>query len=106
MQNTTFFENVIIITGASEGIGRELALQLADNRAWLTLAARDSNKLEDVATQCRQRGGKAIVVPTDITKQSQCENLIKCTVSEYGRINTLVNSAVYQCIPDLTHYRT
>jgi short-subunit dehydrogenase len=93
MQNKALFENVTIITGASEGIGRELALQLADQGAWLALAARDVNKLEDVASQCRQRGGRAISIPTDVTQKTQCEQLIERTVLEYGRIDTLVNSA-------------
>ncbi len=88
-----FNENVVVITGASSGIGRELALQLADQGAWLVLAARDKAKLEEVAAQCRHRGGKALVVPTDVAEQTQCQNLIACTVTEYGRIDTLVNNA-------------
>jgi short-subunit dehydrogenase len=93
MRKSTLFENVIIITGASVGIGCELALQLASKEAWLALAARNTEKLESVASQCRQRGSKAIVIPTDITKQSQCANLIERTVSEYGRIDTIINNA-------------
>jgi len=93
MPDTAFYENVTIITGASEGIGRELALQLADKGAWLALAARDASKLEDVAAQCIKRGARAIVVPTDVTQQSQCEQLIERTVSEYERIDTLINNA-------------
>ena len=93
MQNKTLLENVTIITGASVGIGRELALQLADKGAWLALVARDVKKLEDVASQCIQRGAKAIIIPTDITEQYQCEHLIESTVAEYGRIDTLINNA-------------
>jgi NADP-dependent 3-hydroxy acid dehydrogenase YdfG len=93
MQKSPLYENVIIVTGASSGIGRELALQLADKGAWLSLAARDVNKLQDVAAQCHQRGAKAIVVPTDVTKRSQCAHLIEQTVSEYKRIDTLINNA-------------
>jgi len=93
VRNSALFENVVIITGASMGIGRELALQLADKGAWLSLAARDANMLEYVAAQCRQRGAKAIVIPTDVTIQSQCSHLIERTVSEYGRIDTLINNA-------------
>jgi short-subunit dehydrogenase len=93
MKKSPLFENVTIITGASVGIGRGLALQLADEGAWLALAARDVNKLEDVADQCRQRGAKAVVIPTDVTKQSQCAHLIQSTISEYGRIDTLINNA-------------
>lgn len=86
-------DNVIIITGASSGIGRALAYQLADQGAWLTLAARNVSQLEEVAAQCRQRGGKALVVPTDVARRDQCKNLIERTVAQYGRIDTLINNA-------------
>ena len=87
-----FLNNVVIITGASSGIGRQLALQLADLGAWLSLAARNTKNLENVAKQCLQRGGKALVVPTDVSEQSQCQNLIESTVKAYGRIDTLINN--------------
>lgn len=94
MKNSQFSENVVIITGASAGIGRELSLQLADQGAWLSLAARDAEKLEDVAAQCRVRGsGKALAVPTDVAEKAQCKNLIEKTAAEYDRIDTLVNNA-------------
>ena len=93
MKETAFRENVVIITGASFGIGQQLALQLAGYGAWLALAARNAEKLEGVSKQCRQRGGKAIVIPTDISAQSQCQNLIERTIAEYGRIDTLINNA-------------
>lgn len=88
-----FKENVVVITGASTGIGRELAYQLADQGAWLALAARNMAQLQEVAAECRRRGGKAIAVATDVAQQSQCEALIKATIAEYGRIDTLVNNA-------------
>ncbi len=93
MRRTPFRQNVVIITGASSGLGRELALQLADQGAWLSLAARDKDALEDVAEQCRQRGARAIAVPTDVTEDLKCANLIERTVAEYGKIDTLVNNA-------------
>jgi short-subunit dehydrogenase len=89
----TFKENVVIVTGASSGIGRQLALQLADQGAWLSLAARRVDRLEAVAEQCRQRGGAALVIPTDVSHQKQCEELIHRTVDEYGRLDTLINDA-------------
>lgn len=95
MKSPVFFENVSIITGASSGIGEALALLLADQGAWLTLAARNAELLEDVAEKCRQRGGKAIAIPTDVAEKSQCKNLIDRTVEIYGRIDTLINNAGY-----------
>ena len=93
MNKLPFSENVVIITGASSGIGEHLALRLADQGAWLTLAARNAGQLEGVADQCRQRGGKAVAIPTDVAEQDQCKNLIERTMEEYGRIDTLVNNA-------------
>jgi len=93
MNNASFRENVVVITGASSGIGRELAFQLADQGAWLSLAARNAERLESAAAQCRERGGKALVVPTDVSQQGQCRNLIERTVAEYDRIDALINNA-------------
>jgi len=93
MSDQPFHENVVIITGASIGIGREMAYQLAEQGAWLVLAARDSVRLEEVSQKCRQSGGRALVVPTDVCQQEQCQQLIEKTVKEYGRIDTLVNNA-------------
>ena len=93
MGKTTFKDNVVIITGASSGIGRELACQLADQGAWLSLAARDAGRLQETAETCRKRGGRAISVQTDVSVQDDCHNLIECTIAEYGRIDTLVNNA-------------
>lgn len=93
MSATVLRENAVILTGASSGIGRALALQLAEQGAWLALAARDVNELEKVAKECRRYSGRAVVIPTDVTEPSQCHRLIERTVAEYGRIDTLVNNA-------------
>jgi short-subunit dehydrogenase len=93
MKNEPFRENVTVITGASYGIGRELALQLADQGAWLALAARSADKLEEISQQCVERGGKSVVFPTDVGEQDQCRNLIERAVAAYGRVDTLINNA-------------
>jgi short-subunit dehydrogenase len=93
MVKQAFFENVVIITGASTGIGRQLALYLAKQGAWLALAARNVEHLEEVSLNCQQLGGKVIIVPTDVAEKSQCQNLIERTVEQYGRIDTLINNA-------------
>lgn len=92
MNAQTFKDNVVIITGASSGIGRAVALQLADQGAWLSLAARDADRLEATANDCRPRG-RAIAVKTDIGVEADCKNLIEYTAAEYGRIDTLINNA-------------
>jgi short-subunit dehydrogenase len=93
MADRVFRDNVVIITGASSGIGRALAHALAAQGAWLALAARDAERLEAVAGECRTLGGRAASVPTDVGVQAQCQNLITRTVQEFGRIDTLINNA-------------
>ncbi len=93
MDKKPFAEKVVIITGASSGIGRELAHQLARQGAWLTLAARNTQRLEEARAECEQRGGKAVVVPTDVSVQAQCAEMVARTMEEYGRIDALVNNA-------------
>lgn len=93
MISKSFSENVVVLTGASSGIGCHLALQLAEHGARLALAARNVDKLKEVAEQCKKRGGLALVVPTDISEQSQCQSLVERTFKEYGQIDTLINNA-------------
>jgi len=88
-----FKDNVIIITGASSGIGKELSVQFAKQGAVLSLAARDIKKLNDVAEECRSFDAKVITVQTDVKEKEQCKKLIDRTIAEFGRINTLINNA-------------
>ena len=88
-----FRDNVVVLTGASRGIGRELALQLAGQGARLALSARDAASLEQVAEECRQRGGQAVAIPADVGEEAQCADLIRRAVEAYGRIDTLINNA-------------
>lgn len=88
-----FKDNVVILTGASTGIGEALAHALAERGAWLVLAARNEEKLASVAAECRKRGGRVLVVATDVTDEGQCRELIERAVAEYGRIDTLINNA-------------
>jgi len=89
----SFSENAVIITGASSGIGEQIAYKLAEQGAWLSLAARNADKLQEVANTCSHLGGKVIAIPTDVSDKSQCRNLIELTVEKYGRIDTLINNA-------------
>lgn len=90
---TPFHEKAIIITGASSGIGRALALQLAEQGALLVLTSRDTKRLHSVAADCEVKGGLAQVVATDVSVESECKNLIQQTVAAYGKIDGLVNNA-------------
>ena len=93
MTEHAFKDNVVIITGGSQGVGEQLAYLLAEQGAWLALAARHADTLEAVAEACRKRGGRAIAIPTDLMDESQCQQLIERTVAEYGRLDTLINNA-------------
>ena len=107
MQNT-FREKTVIVTGASSGIGKALALRLADEGAWLALAARNAQCLDSLAEECQQRGSKAIAIPTDVADESQCRALIQRTQEMYGCIDTLVNNAgidVVSKLEDLPNLR-
>jgi short-subunit dehydrogenase len=88
-----FTDQVIIITGASEGIGAELARQLSAEKPRLVLAARSAGRLEGVAADCRARGAQALVHATDVTDDAQCRVLIERAVEAFGRIDVLVNNA-------------
>ncbi len=93
MPHAAFRDNVVVLTGASSGIGEEMALQLAGDGARLVLAARDAAALEEVAAEVRRRGGEAAVVPTDVADEAQCRRLAERAVEAFGRIDTLVNNA-------------
>ena len=86
-------ERVVIVTGASSGIGRAIAESAAEEGARVALAARRVEQLEEVAQSCRQRGGEALVVPTDVSEESDCEALVEETVEAFGGIDVLVNNA-------------
>jgi short-subunit dehydrogenase len=83
----------IILTGASEGIGRALALELVARGARLALAARDRDRLESLAQECRTRGGDALAVPTDVTNAQDLEWLVAETLKAYGGIDTVIHNA-------------
>ncbi len=83
----------IIMTGASEGIGRALALALAARGARMALAARDRERLDTLAQECRARGGEAIAVPTDVTNQQDLEWLVAEAVKTFGGIDAVVHNA-------------
>lgn len=89
----SFANSVIIITGASDGIGAELARQLARDQPKLVLAARRREALQAVASQCEALGATTLVVPTDVSIEADCRALIAAAVEKFGRIDALVNNA-------------
>jgi short-subunit dehydrogenase len=93
MTGTPFGGRVVCITGASYGIGAELARQCATQGARLALAARSADRLEEVATACRAAGADVLVVPTDVGDEAACRTLIEATVARFGALDMLINNA-------------
>ena len=84
---------VAVITGASSGIGWETALAYA-RRGWAVVpAARRAERVEELACLCRQAGGEALAVPTDVTREDQVVALVGRAVGAFGRLDVLVNNA-------------
>ncbi|MFW6358248.1 MAG: SDR family oxidoreductase [Chroococcales cyanobacterium] len=90
-------EQVILITGASSGIGAALAELLAAQymSIRLVIAARSSDKLEQVATQCRKAGAEVLVVPMDMADTEEVKALAQQALDTFGRVDVLVNNAGY-----------
>ncbi|MEA2576072.1 MAG: hypothetical protein QOH93_3370 [Chloroflexia bacterium] len=86
-------QQVVVITGASSGIGRETAARLAKRGAKVVVAARRDEALDDLVEQIRGEGGEAVSVPTDVSVYSEVQALASAAVEQYGRIDTWVNNA-------------
>jgi 7-alpha-hydroxysteroid dehydrogenase len=84
---------VALVTGAGKGIGAGCAVGLAEAGADVVLAARTAVDLEATATVVRERGRRALVVPTDVTESDQLARLVDATIDELGRLDVLVNNA-------------
>lgn len=88
-----FAGQTVLVTGASSGIGAELARQFAAEGARVVLAARDVVRLEQVASKLRAAGGDVFVVHLDVTVESSCRDAIEQAVARYGALDILVNNA-------------
>jgi short-subunit dehydrogenase len=84
---------VVVVTGASEGIGRAFCRALSPQQPRLVLAARNVERLQSLAAECRAPGAETLVVPTDVTDESSCRALIETAVTTFGGVDVLVNNA-------------
>src|SRR3989475_5379536 len=91
MSNIT--DKVVVITGASSGIGESTAKLLAQQGARVVVGARRSNRIDAVVQEITAAGGKAIGFATDVTKRAEVEALIQGAVDGFGRVDVLINNA-------------
>jgi NAD(P)-dependent dehydrogenase (short-subunit alcohol dehydrogenase family) len=84
---------VVLITGASSGIGRASALRLAGHGAQVVAAARSKEALDEVVTSVRSHGAEGLAVPTDVTDPEQCRHAVETTIAHFGHLDVLICSA-------------
>jgi short-subunit dehydrogenase len=86
-------DKVVIITGASSGIGLAMAKEFARRGSKVVMAARSEQKLKDIEGELKKKGYEAYALKTDVTIEDNCCNLIEKTVEKYGKIDVLINNA-------------
>lgn len=93
IRGTRIRNGVVVVTGASSGIGRATALALAARRARLVLVARDAAALDGAAAECTAAGARALALPADVSDADAVEAVARRTVEHFGRIDAWVNAA-------------
>ena len=96
---------VAIVTGASRGLGRSIALALAAAGAAVAVAARSKADLEETAGLVQHAGGRALAIPTDVTSYTEVKRLIDATRSTFGRLDVLVNNSGIAKVQPLVDWR-
>ncbi len=86
-------DKVVVVTGASSGIGLALVHEYAGRGAKVVAAARSVEKLQQIAHGIIAKGGDILVVETDVTSEKDCKNLIEKSIEKYGKIDILINNA-------------
>lgn len=82
-----------IITGGNSGVGAATAMLFANEGANVVISARRAAALDEVASKIKEAGGNVLAVPTDISKNEDCENLVAKAVEKFGKVDILINNA-------------
>lgn len=93
MKSNFLQDRVAIVTGASAGIGRHTALALARQGASVALVARRRDALHEIAEEMRGQGKPAMVIPTDVTRREQVEDMVRQVHAQWGKVDILVSNA-------------
>jgi NADP-dependent 3-hydroxy acid dehydrogenase YdfG len=93
METSNIADKVVVITGASSGIGESTAKFLARQGAKVVLGARRRDRIDAVVKQISAAGGKAVGFAVDVTKRAEVEALVKGAVDSFGRVDVMVNDA-------------
>ena len=93
MSKKRFEDKVVLITGASGGIGRASAIDFAKEGAKLALVSRSKDKLDKVADEIKQYTNEVMVIPTDVSNQDQVNEMVSQVTNRFGRIDYLFNNA-------------
>ena len=99
-------DKVAIVTGASQGLGEYLSVELAAEGARVVLAARNKDRLAEIQQRIEASGGTALAVPADIQKEDDCRKLIEAAVSSFGQIDILVLNAGFATLGKLEELKT
>ncbi|MDP3915148.1 MAG: SDR family oxidoreductase [Bacteroidota bacterium] len=84
---------VVVITGASSGMGEAAAIHLAKLGAAVVLGARRTDRIEKLANEIQESGGKALAIATDVTQRDQVKKLVDSAVEKFGRVDVILNNA-------------
>jgi NADP-dependent 3-hydroxy acid dehydrogenase YdfG len=91
--NVEIKNKVVVITGASSGIGEAMALLLAENGAKVVVGARRKEQLEELVARIKNAGGEAAYAVTDVTSRTDMVNLVQLACDQFGRLDVLINNA-------------
>jgi NADP-dependent 3-hydroxy acid dehydrogenase YdfG len=86
-------DKVAIVTGASSGIGHATSLALAKAGAKVAIAARRTDRLQQLENEIKKNGGQCLVITCDVTKRKDCESLVDAVIKKWGRVDILINNA-------------